>query len=493
MSERQLERAVRLGAELIINLHGGTEPLPEHYATGRLVYLETDPVELQIELHDERAGDDRLPRAALRLLHLRRELRAARLRPAGAATASSSTRPASRWSSTSGPDRGGARPATSSRRSATGGSRGGTSPSTASATRWSKHHEFLKFLDLPARTGAAVRACADAATSPQDRELLDEQRLAGARTRSTSRRELDAYRDYIGGSRGEFTVAKDQNVRLRTGWFSDRSATYLAAGRPVITQDTGFGNVLPDRRGAVRRSRSMDERRPGGRGDRGRLRDASAGRVRARARVLRLRGRARSDARGGRCRRVTRAGGQRPDAFFRRTWSSTPVSRRPTSCLAATVEAALRASGPDTEDRSTARPRQRQRSSSSRHDGLPFTRLCLESVLAHTSRRRLRADRRRQRLSRRHARLPRRARRARRQGPVPCSTSRTRASPGRQPGRWALGGGEHPRASQQRHDRPARLARRAFCDHLRDPGVGLVGPATNRIGNEAEVDADYRT
>ena len=46
-------------------------------------------------------------------------------------------------------------------------------------------------------------------------------------------------------SRGEFTVAKDQNVRLRSGWFSERSACYLAAGRPVITQDTGFGTVLP--------------------------------------------------------------------------------------------------------------------------------------------------------------------------------------------------------------------------------------------------------
>ncbi len=34
-------------------------------------------------------------------------------------------------------------------------------------------------------------------------------------------------------------------MRLRTGWFSDRSATYLAAGRPVITQDTGFGTALP--------------------------------------------------------------------------------------------------------------------------------------------------------------------------------------------------------------------------------------------------------
>jgi len=55
----------------------------------------------------------------------------------------------------------------------------------------------------------------------------------------------DAYRNYVAGSRGEFTVAKDQNVRLRSGWFSDRSATYLAAGRPVVTQDTGFGNMLP--------------------------------------------------------------------------------------------------------------------------------------------------------------------------------------------------------------------------------------------------------
>jgi glycosyltransferase involved in cell wall biosynthesis len=48
------------------------------------------------------------------------------------------------------------------------------------------------------------------------------------------------YRDYIRRSKGEFTVAKDQYVRLHTGWFSDRSACYLAAGRPVITQQTGF-------------------------------------------------------------------------------------------------------------------------------------------------------------------------------------------------------------------------------------------------------------
>src|SRR5205823_13891019 len=61
--------------------------------------------------------------------------------------------------------------------------------------------------------------------------------------------DLDAYRSYLQRSRGEFTVAKDQNVRLRSGWFSERSAQYLAAGRPVITQETGFCNALPTGRG----------------------------------------------------------------------------------------------------------------------------------------------------------------------------------------------------------------------------------------------------
>jgi hypothetical protein len=53
------------------------------------------------------------------------------------------------------------------------------------------------------------------------------------------------YQDFLRSSRGEFTVAKDVNVRLRSGWFSDRAACYLAAGRPVVEQDTGFGDVLP--------------------------------------------------------------------------------------------------------------------------------------------------------------------------------------------------------------------------------------------------------
>jgi hypothetical protein len=58
-------------------------------------------------------------------------------------------------------------------------------------------------------------------------------------------RALEEYRQYVHESRGEFTVAKDLNIRTRSGWFSDRSACYLAAGKPVINQDTGFDNILP--------------------------------------------------------------------------------------------------------------------------------------------------------------------------------------------------------------------------------------------------------
>jgi hypothetical protein len=110
---------------------------------------------------------------------------------------------------------------------------------------WSKDREFLKFLDLPKRTGAVIElALGGDSNTPEVRQLL----------RSNCWRVIDAnplttdpwtYRDYVRASRGEFTVAKDQNVRLCSGWFSERSACYLAAGRPVITQDTGFGTLLP--------------------------------------------------------------------------------------------------------------------------------------------------------------------------------------------------------------------------------------------------------
>ena len=68
----------------------------------------------------------------------------------------------------------------------------------------------------------------------------------------------DKYRRYIQRSKGEFTVAKDQYVRLRTGWFSDRTACYLASGRPAITQETGFTKFYGGDKGLLA-FRTVDE------------------------------------------------------------------------------------------------------------------------------------------------------------------------------------------------------------------------------------------
>ena len=123
---------------------------------------------------------------------------------------------------------------------------------------WSKHHEFLKIIDLPRRTpqplelALAIRGQPGPSDGwvPRDQEDAEAVRLLTAHGwRVTNAmplsREIAPYRDYLRGSRGALTVAKDQNVRLRSGWFSDRSACYLAAGRPVITQDTAFGKLVP--------------------------------------------------------------------------------------------------------------------------------------------------------------------------------------------------------------------------------------------------------
>ena len=60
---------------------------------------------------------------------------------------------------------------------------------------------------------------------------------------------FDAFRDYINTSRGEFSVARNVYVDTRSGWFSERTAAYLASGRPAVVQDTGFSEHLPSGRG----------------------------------------------------------------------------------------------------------------------------------------------------------------------------------------------------------------------------------------------------
>ena len=111
---------------------------------------------------------------------------------------------------------------------------------------WTKDREFEKFLDLPQRRNAAFELAAGVNETVRQRLQDHGWRQRHSVDLSTS---LSRYREYIQGSRGEFTVARDQYVRPRTGWFSDRSACYLAAGRPVITQETGFSKFIPTGRG----------------------------------------------------------------------------------------------------------------------------------------------------------------------------------------------------------------------------------------------------
>jgi hypothetical protein len=109
--------------------------------------------------------------------------------------------------------------------------------------QWSKHVNFLHFLDLPRATPQPFRL----AMAPPDAAVEAHIRAAGWDLTDPApvSRDLDTYRDFIYASRGEFTVAKDIYVRPRSGWFSDRSVCYLAAGKPVVTQETGFSKFVP--------------------------------------------------------------------------------------------------------------------------------------------------------------------------------------------------------------------------------------------------------
>jgi hypothetical protein len=126
-----------------------------------------------------------------------------------------------------------------------------------------KHHQWRNFVHLPTETGLAFEAAlaidpADAA----DRNILDAQgwQLIDPAVAAGP----DGFRDYVRGSGAEFSVAQGIYVETRSGWFSDRSTRYLAAGRPVLVQDTGFTQTLPAGEGLVA-FRTLDEATAGAR------------------------------------------------------------------------------------------------------------------------------------------------------------------------------------------------------------------------------------
>ena len=105
-----------------------------------------------------------------------------------------------------------------------------------------KNVEMLKFLDLPQRAGKVFEIALGGVGAPAQ-ELTSAGWIITEALAAT--RSLDSYLDYLGNSRGEFSVAKEGYVKTRCGWFSDRTVAYLASGKPVIVQDTGFSEFLP--------------------------------------------------------------------------------------------------------------------------------------------------------------------------------------------------------------------------------------------------------
>lgn len=482
MSEGELQR-VYSSAELIVNLHGGTEPRPEHYETGRLVYLETDPVQLQVELHDEKQyafdflephvafftyGENYgrpgcgLPVSDRFTFHPTRQPVVTDFWLGGGKDSGFYTT-VGNWSQ-------------SWREVTFAGERYG----------WSKEPEFRKFLALPSLSGRNFELALSSYTD-QDRELLESRgwQVRHALDFST---DLDAYRDYIRGSHAEFTVAKDQNVRLRTGWFSDRGATYLASGRPVVTQDTGFGAALPTGE-ALFAVTSVDDAI-------GAIETIEADYPKARRAAFEL-AREHFDASAVLGRLLDTLGVTAPArrgtlaSALPATLDLLPISRRPTILAPATVEAALARPLPETSG---------DRFSPRRHDvsvvvvaadGLVFTRLCLESVLLNAADTDVAlvvvdngsSDGTREYL----AALAERDSRVR----VLRNDENRGFGPAVNQGLSAATGDVLVVLNNDTVVPPGWLPR--LVAQLDRPEVGLVGPTTNRCGNEGEVETSYRT
>ncbi len=481
MTEAELRRLYS-SAELIVNLHGGTEPRPEHAETGRLVYVETDPVQLQIELHDgqqstidflephvafftfgENYGqaDCGLPVSDRFTFHPTRQ-------PVvtdfwlGAGADSGSYTTVGNWNQPW-------------RDVVYDGERYG----------WSKDEEFRRFLALPALTGRSFEL-ALASYTTQDRELL-ESRGWQVRPAHELSNDLDAYRDYLRGSRGEFTVAKDQNVRLRTGWFSDRAATYLAAGRPVVTQDTGFGAVLPTGDGLFPFT-SIDDAAAAIEaieGDYQRARRGAFEVAREHFEASTVLGRL-LDTVG-----ITLPGRRRAAAPVPATVDLAPVSRRPTTLASRTVEATLSRPIPETGGDRLGRRVHETSVVVVVPDGLVYARLCLESLLLDESNVDVEVivvdnasgDDTRAYL----AAIAERDSRVR----VLRNEQDRGFGPAVNQGLCAASGDVLVVLNNDTIVPPGSLSRLAA--HLLRPEIGLVGPTTNRCGNEAEVDAPYRT
>lgn len=243
LSRTQLQ-ALYDKADVIINLCGATRPRAEHRRNGCLLYIETDPVFEQIRAaQGEQKTLDFLSAHDVCFTYGENLGAADCPIPLGGFP----------WQKTRPPvvlDLWDERPDPTCRyftTVATWHNKGKDITFEGQTYYWSKHVNFLKFLDLPRHTTQPL----ELAVKPGDEAVEAEMTALGWHFAETPERSatIEGYREYIATSRGEFTVAKDIYVRPRSGWFSDRSVCYLAAGKPVVTQETGFSKFIPTGQG----------------------------------------------------------------------------------------------------------------------------------------------------------------------------------------------------------------------------------------------------
>jgi hypothetical protein len=228
------------GATAIVNLCGATAPRAEHKQGAKLIYVETDPVYEQLKIALGKVDSIEFLRSHDVLFTYGENLGADDCPIPLGGLAWHTTRPPVVVDLWEAPLEQAGKYFTTV---ASFANKGKDITWNGVTYQWSKHENFLRFLDLPRHTAQAFRM----ATHPADAATRDRLRAAGwdlVDPEATSR-DIDGYRRFIQESRGEFTVAKDIYVRPRSGWFSDRSVCYLAAGRPVVTQDSAFGKFVP--------------------------------------------------------------------------------------------------------------------------------------------------------------------------------------------------------------------------------------------------------
>ncbi len=114
----------------------------------------------------------------------------------------------------------------------------------------SKQQEFERFAPLPRRVDQEFEA-ALRRHDPDDSGVRSLRSNGWTLSEASRLADLSSYQDYIARSRAEIGIAKNAYVKGRSGWFSDRTAHYLASGRPALVQHTGLERHLPTGQGLL--------------------------------------------------------------------------------------------------------------------------------------------------------------------------------------------------------------------------------------------------